>query len=301
MSTTTTISWATKTWNPTVGCSRKDPGCDNCYAINVAHRKMSKSHVGLTKLRVGGARPGPDWNGKVRLLPERLEDPLRWSRGERVFVDSMSDLFHTKVPDAYIRRVFDVMTQAKHHTFLVLTKRSDRLAELGRRLPYGENIQLGVSVSDQATWNELVPALAMLRDETVRWVSLEPMLGPVDIRRGLVDVDWIVVGGESGPGARPYDVDWPRAVIQQCRYNPTPVFHKQVGARPMMRADSLEGRRAGDHPERDWPEGTRFTTAKGHKGTQWQGRWARLQDQKGEDMAEWPAHLRVREYPETRA
>lgn len=329
-----------ETWNPVVGCSRVSPGCDNCYAMGVAHRNLSEQHRGLTKLRPKNAsRPGVDWTGEVRTVHKALRLPLRWRKTRRVFVNSMSDLFHPGVPDHFIDSVFAVMLiTSLHesrggHTYLLLTKRPERALayltapDLAERIareagqmmedgdgwhdtiwshvrehgPTHERIQLGVSAEDQATWDERVPVLLQC-PAAVRWVSVEPQLGLIDPCHHLVALDWIVVGGESGPRARPFDVGWARAIVEECCDAKVPVFVKQLGARPMTRAnrpDEMHGR-AVNGPDLEWPLGTRFTTAPGHMGTHWQGRWARLKDRKGKDMAEWPPDLRVRQYPTPR-
>jgi protein gp37 len=321
------------------------------------HRGLSPAHRGLTKLRPKGSKfPGVDWNGKIRLAPENLEQPLRWRKPRRVFVDSLADLFHPKVPLAYIAAVLGVMAATPWHTYLVLTKRDprpfyafveanaresryantswpegyflmDAALNLFRRegLEDGRiggpgawplpNVHLGRSVSDQATFDADVPELLECR-AAVHWLSIEPLLGPIDMGKpyfrgatpleevvGIGDfhrrrIVWVVVGGESGAAARPCDVEWIRSLVRQCSEAEIACFVKQLGARAMMRADSLLARVAGDHPETEWPVGTRFTTAPGHMGTPWQGRWVPL-GAKGGDMNEWPADLRVREYPTT--
>lgn len=306
MSSFTTISWATRCWNPTLGCTRdEDPGCDNCYAMYVAHRGMCEAHRGLTILRPPTApRPGVDWNGKVRSLADRLDEPERWRQPERVFVNSMSDLFHHRVTDGFIARVWRQMRKCERHTFLVLTKRVARAASFSDAWDVNDwtlpNVHLGFSASCQPMWDKKAPLFEPAQ-AAVRWASLEPLLGPIDLRAHLHTLDWVVVGGESGSRSRPCNVAWIRDIVRQCRDAAVPVFVKQLGARPMMRADSVGGRLAGDHPEREWPEGTRFTTAPGHMGTEWQGRWVRLEDRKGEDMDEWPIELRIRQYPRTAA
>ena len=240
------IEWTDETWNPTVGCSKVSPGCDGCYAIGVAHRAMQPAHQGLT-IRRPGERP--DWTGEVRCLPDRLDTPLRWRKPRRVFVDSMSDLFHAKVPTDFTAEVFATMALAEQHTFQVLTKRPQRMAQLLatdsfvdevdsarlRRDPLSfrladwprPNIWLGTSIeSDRYTWRadhlRATPA-------AVRFLSLEPLLGPLP-SLNLDGIDWVIVGGESGPGARPMHPDWVREIRDRCVDAGVAFFFKQWGA-----------------------------------------------------------------------
>ncbi|MCL4414159.1 MAG: phage Gp37/Gp68 family protein [Actinobacteria bacterium] len=246
MSDTTGISWTDATWNPVVGCERTSPGCDHCYAIRDGVRLQ---HL---PAYVGTIANG-NWTGTVRCLPERLDQPLRWKRPRRIFVDSMSDLFHPDVPDAYIQAVFEVMAYAKQHTFQVLTKRPQRMAALlgywhdrgwllgngapgvgtlrpeiigyGRTLPLA-NVQLGVSIeSDVYTWraNHLRKTPA-----AIRFLSLEPLLGPLP-SLDLTGIDWVIVGGESGPDARPMHPDWARDIRDRCVAAGIPFTFKQWG------------------------------------------------------------------------
>lgn len=352
----TDIEWADETWNPTVGCSRVDHRCDGCYAIAFTHRGLRPEHGGITKLRPRGAnRPGVDWTGEVRMLPERLPVPLRWRKGRRVFVDSLSDLFHPAVPFGFIAAVFAIMAATPQHTYLVLTKRPKRAREFfewvdaGRQRidggpPFGgadfcggelynvahhvmddeailalghpikarpwplPNVQLGVSVSDQPTWDADVPEILRC-PAALHFVSLEPILGAVDVRESLPcqtckDVGsvgmemracptcggldhgprlgWVVVGGESGHRSRPNILDWTRSVIRQCREVGVPVFHKQVGERAME-----DGARVHQWPlgAAEWNVGRTLFRPK-------------LSKAKGGDMADWPEDLRVRELPE---
>lgn len=331
------IEWTDTVWNPVLGCSRVSAGCQNCYAERFAHRGLTERHRGLT---VMGSK-GPRWTGEVRLVPEVLGTPLKWRKPRRVFVNSMSDLFHEGVPFEFIAAVFGVMAGAPQHTFQVLTKRPERvkaffawIAEQGEELlaavnedpPSGSpcplacwafigpaytperdvlapglpafraaskapwplpNIWLGVSVEDQATANERIPLLLEC-PAAVRWVSYEPALGPVDFEGLSLDdgsglsafrtgdladedgLDWVVVGGESGPGARPFDLTWARSVVAQCKSAEVPCFVKQLGAVPY---DS-HGRTPAERLE-----------------------LFALSNRKGGDMAEWPDDLRVRQWP----
>jgi protein gp37 len=350
--TTTTIEWTEKSWNPVRGCSVISAGCTHCYAMRVAHRFSGPGgrYEGLTRARKS---LGPVWTGDVRFVPEKLAEPLSWRAPTRIFVNSMSDLFHEGVSDEQIAAVFGVMAAAPRHTFQVLTKRPERarawfawiadqgeelLAAVGEEPPGGSpipaacasflpmvtggnvadssewlgrdawraamrapwalpNVWLGASVEDQKTADERIPILLEL-PAAVRWVSYEPALGSVDWKNiasardemmlplaGLTwsigspprvvrthpKLDWIVVGGESGPGARPFDVAWARSTVEQCRAAGVPVFVKQLGACPHWSYAP---------PPPQWTE--------------------RRRDRKGGEPSEWPEDLRVREYPEAR-
>lgn len=355
MSDGSSIEWTDATWQPVLGCTRVSAGCDNCYAMKLVHRGMSESHRGLTKLRPKDAsRPGVDWNGTVRLQPEKLADPLRWRKPRRIFVCSLADLFHEQVPFEYIASVFGVMAACPQHTFLVLTKRPERAREffawlqaqchehrivdgpddwwgigcvlqahagehwpdlpededdgietgrLARLMDVGDgyegspawplpNVHLGTSVEDQDTADARIPVLLQC-PAALHWISAEPLLdmivlrdwtpehatlhvfdpsytektglrdGPVMLSRGA-KLGWVIVGGESGPGARPFDVSWARSIVSRCKEDGVPVFVKQVGAKPMW-SD---------------PRDAVLTS-----------------DRKGGTMADWPTDLRVREVP----
>ncbi len=229
--TATTIEWTEETWNPTVGCSRVSPGCDSCYAIGVAHRAMQPAHEGLTIKRPGGRT---DWTGVVRCLPERLDVPLRRRKPTTFFVDSMSDLFHPDVPLPFLNQVVVTMANAPQHTFQVLTKRPQRMAKYFRALLVASpawlrampNVWLGTSIeSDRYAFRadhlRATPA-------AVRFLSLEPLLGPLP-SLDLSGIDWVIVGGESGPGARPMHPDWVRDIRDRCVAAGVPFFFKQWG------------------------------------------------------------------------
>lgn len=208
------IEWTQATWNPVTGCSKVSPGCKHCYAERFAARLMAAGHPKYA-------------NGfRVTLHPEILALPLQWSRPRMIFVNSMSDLFHEEVPEAFFRAVFDVMVRARWHTFQVLTKRATRLAELAPSLPWPENIWMGVSIENQRfVWRadllRTVPA-------AVRFLSLEPLLGPID-ELNLSGIHWVIVGGESGPNARPMKAEWVRQIRDLCLSKNVPFFFKQWG------------------------------------------------------------------------
>ncbi len=222
MSSATSIEWTRDadggvgaTWNPVTGCEKVSPGCAHCYAETFAERFR-------------GVPGHPYEQGfDLKLWPDRLELPLRWRRSRLIFVNSMSDLFHDGVPDEFIRRVFDVMAQAGHHRFQLLTKRHERLADLAPQLLWPDNVWMGVSIENRrfvhrADYLRQVPA-------NVRFISAEPLLGPLDGLQ-LGGIDWLIVGGESGPRARPMHPAWARQLRDQCCEASVAFFFKQWGA-----------------------------------------------------------------------
>jgi protein gp37 len=314
MSVGTHIEWTEATWNPVTGCTKISPGCKNCYIertppFHMAGRKFVKGRIPL------------------EFHDNRLTQPLRWRKPRRVFVNSLSDLFHADVPDDFIDRVFAVMALCPQHTFQVLTKRPERMAayitRTGRSITYLDdaartlgytlrfdtgnghplglvrwplpNCWAGTSVEDQPRADERIPHLLRC-PAAVRFLSCEPLLGPVDLRNpcaigrqqglesaglpgriaaevectfsDLDGIGWVIVGGESGPGARPCDVAWVRALVGQCRAVGVPCFVKQVGANPYQ--------------------------SFGHVGVE----PLKLRDRKGGDPSEWPEDLRVRQFPQ---
>jgi protein gp37 len=284
MSDNSRIEWTEATWNPVAGCDLVSPGCTNCYAMKVAARLATMpqpNYVGLTK----PSKAGPVWTGKIALVESALTKPLSWRRRRRIFVNSMSDLFHEAVPDDYIDKVFAVMALCRQHTFQVLTKRADRMRDYSRRraqdwmhhIPQAgldvchaaaqrasrpseitlgwplPNVWLGMSVEDQRRADERIPLL-LDTPAALRWISAEPLLGPVDLaairfdmgaglfgdalnwhhrpyadERRYSGIDWVVVGGESGPDARPMHPDWARSLRDQCEAAGVPFFFKQWG------------------------------------------------------------------------
>lgn len=372
----TGIAWTEATWNPLAGCSRVSEGCRHCYAermawrlVNMAPDRVSSPYFGLVSMGQESNFKEPRWSGEVRLVESALDRPLRWRTPRRIFVNSMSDLFHEKAPDEWIDRIFAVMALAPQHHFQVLTKRPERMLayltaplvdrkvwwagrpmaqargwDMYDRVPVPSpcggpggigikswplpNVWLGVSVEDQATADARIPLL-LQTPAAVRWVSYEPALGPVNLGLGrwvrlprtvrsdipfkdlwavpgvymaesnphgalsvrstggtligikpdeferLPSLDWIVVGGESGPGARPFDLAWARSAIAQCRAAGVPCFVKQLGSRPCGRWGYVP-----------YPAGAYGI-----------GDFHVLRNRKGADPSEWPADLRVREYP----
>jgi protein gp37 len=295
----THIEWADATWNPVTGCSVLSAGCTNCYAMRMAGTRL-RDHDSRKGLTVD-SKAGPVWNGQVRFNEQWLTEPLRWKRPRRIFVVAHGDLFHEAVPDAWIDRVFAVMALAPRHQFQVLTKRAARMrAYIGRRgaspsLPSHEimaamdgicrdkwpdlrwplpNVWLGVSVEDQRAADERIPEL-LATPAAVRWISAEPLLGPVDLGKivlradgqlptalsnSLGDyvqpltgnfrdspmLDWVVAGGESGPGARPMHPDWVRGLLDQCEMAGVPFLFKQWGQWANAAQSSLAA--LGDRP-----------------------------------------------------
>lgn len=222
------IEWTESTWNPVTGCTKISPGCVHCYAERMARR-----------LRAMG-QPNYARGFEVMVHEESLELPLRWKRPQSIFVNSMSDLFHDEVPFEFIRRIFAVMEEASWHRFQVLTKRSARLAELAPLLPWPDNVWMGVTV-ENADYAFRIDHLRTVA-AAVRFLSLEPLLGPVP-EVNLSGIDWVIVGGESGPGARPMDPAWARDVLGQCRRAGVPFFFKQWGGVNKKKAGRiLDGR-----------------------------------------------------------
>jgi protein gp37 len=335
--TQSATEWTDRTWNPVRGCARVSPGCERCYAERQAHRfsGASQPYEGLTVL----GKHGPRWRGEARFIPSMLDAPLKWREPQRIFVNSMSDLWHQDITNEQIAAVFGVMAACPKHTFQVLTKRPDRMNQwfawheklvrdrewrnerwrlcenealecLGELLPASgclakwplRNVHIGVSCEDQQRAAERIPLL-LETPAAIRFVSAEPLLGELDLehfmeaecwgdcncdylygyepgcRRNGGDgyltrkLDWVIVGGESGPGARPCNVDWIRSIVKQCADAGTPCFVKQLGAAPFV-LDVDEAAAVETFPR------------------------LKLGDRKGGEMSEWPEPLRVRQFPE---
>lgn len=226
MSSQSKIEWTESTWNPVTGCTKISPGCDNCYAERLAKR-----------LKAMGQRNYA--NGfEVTLHEHMLGVPLSWKKSQMVFVNSMSDLFHKKVPVEYIKKVFKVMCFADNHRFQVLTKRAARLDKIASSLPWPENVWMGVTIENA----DFVNRADCLRrtPAQVKFLSLEPLLGPIpDLN--LIGIDWVIVGGESGPGARPMEKDWVLEIKEQCEKDRVPFFFKQWGGTNKKKAGRLLG------------------------------------------------------------
>lgn len=290
------IEWTDRTWNPVIGCSIVSTGCKNCYAMRDAWRKAHNPRTphyhGLTE-KVNGH---PVWTGAVRVIEERFDEPLKWQDPQMVFVNSMGDIFHESIAVRDIAQIFATMALADRHIFQVLTKRADRMADLmprdgfwslvessiersqyrrngtlRRRPPHVEaglevgvlpNVWLGVSIEDAATARERLPAL-QATPAIVSMVSLEPMLERPDLEPFIDHIDWLVIGGESGAGARDCNLDDIAFILEQCERNGTRAFVKQLG--------------------KVWADRMRQAGKPTH--------------QKGGELDDWPADLRVRQYP----
>ncbi len=236
MANKSSIEWTEATWNPVTGCSKISPGCKHCYAERLAKRLQRMGQPNYT-------------NGFKTTLHERaLEIPLHWRKPRTIFVNSMSDLFHEKVPLDFIMRIFDVMNQATWHQYQILTKRSERLLELDSKLPWSPHIWMGVSVEN----SDYTFRIDHLRKSSaqVKFLSLEPLIGCLpDLN--LKGMDWVIVGGESGPGARPMKSQWALDIRDQCRDADVPFFFKQWGGtRKKSRGRLLEGRTWDEMPKR---------------------------------------------------
>lgn len=222
------IEWTEATWNPVTGCTKVSPGCKHCYAERMAARLKAMGQANYS-------------NGfELTLQHHMLDLPLRWKRPQTVFVNSMSDLFHPGVPLPYVREVFTVMARAHWHRFQVLTKRGERLAELSPRLHWAPNVWMGVSVETELYRNRIEHLRST--GANVKFLSIEPLLGPLpdlDLR----GIDWVIVGGESGPGARPMNPAWATDLRDQCQKAGVPFFFKQWGGKNKKRTGRvLEGR-----------------------------------------------------------
>lgn len=325
------MKWWNQSWNPVTGCTPASEGCEHCYARAIHERFNAEPFSTVT------------------LHPDRLTQPLRWRKPRVVFANSMSDLFHEDVPDEFLFAVWDVMRQCESDKFLILTKRAARMRDFVLRLRFDsrgsgrvyltgdpmnrhdgyclgaghlgcsgmQHVWLGVTAENQQRADERIPLL-LQTPAAGRFVSIEPMLGPVDLQRmPLVagmgygwanpldgrhpslttngnrgpSIDWIIAGGESGPKARPCHIEWLRSVVQQSKAAGVPVFVKQLGARILVRNDRLD----------EWPregDGLLIPDVEGYTAYQGETVEARLVDRSGSDPSGWPEDLRVREVPE---
>lgn len=224
-STHTGIEWTDAVWNPMTGCTQVSAGCDNCYAKTVAERRTREQYLRKQPVRDSAeSRLDPF---APRFWEERLEQPLRWKRPMRVFVNSMSDVFHAHFSADLIARVFDVMNRAHWHQFQLLTKRPERAARLATRFLWTENIWIGTSIEDMRVAKR-ADHLRRITQASVRFVSAEPLLGPLDTLE-LERIDWVIAGGESGAGYRPVNLAWARNLRDRCNDAGIPFFWKQWG------------------------------------------------------------------------
>lgn len=239
MATNSKIEWTEMTWNPVTGCTKVSQGCKHCYAERMARRLHA----------MGNARYQNGFN--VALHEDLIDAPLRWRSPKLVFVNSMSDLFQDEVPADFIRNVFSTMVRCPQHTFQILTKRSERLLELANSLPWPQNVWMGVSVEDERVIDRVrdlqkVPA-------AVRFLSCEPLIGPLP-RLPLSGIHWVIVGGESGPYARPMELNWVESILTQCRKADVPFFFKQWGGpRKDLTGRKLKGKIYDEMPMRQQP------------------------------------------------
>lgn len=221
----TLISWTDQTWNPISGCTKVSAGCDHCYAEAIAERFR-------------GQKAFP--NGfDLTLHPERLDKPLTWKKPQMIFVNSMSDLFHARVPTAFVERIWDVMLACPQHTFQILTKRPERMARFTETHPAPAHIWLGTSVEDERVARR-IDALRET-DAVVRFLSCEPLIGPLDLRDKLTGIHWVIVGGESGIGHRPMDRQWARDIREASLWQGAAFFYKQDSDRYTERRPHLDG------------------------------------------------------------
>ena len=234
MATKSAIEWTEATWNPSTGCDALSPGCENCYAERLTRRLKA---MGQKKYANGF---------QLTLHPDTLDLPLRWKKPQRIFVNSMSDLFHHQVPLEYIQRVFSTMRAASWHQFQILTKRSGRLLAFSDQIDWPKNVWMGVSV-ESMKYTARIDHLRKTGAVT-KFLSLEPLLGPLD-RLDLTGIDWVIVGGESGPGARAMAPEWVKSIRSQCREAKTAFFFKQWGGVQKKRSGrTLDGQTYDDMP-----------------------------------------------------
>jgi protein gp37 len=226
--TNTSIEWTDKSWNPVTGCTKVSPGCIHCYAETITKRFRFPNGFDLT------------------LYPERVEQPLSWKKPSKIFVNSMSDLFHEEVPLDFIQSVFQTIKKTPQHIYQILTKRPERLVELAPHLEFHKNIWLGVSVESQ----DYISRIDLLRQvpANVRFLSCEPLLGSLYL--DLTNIDWVIVGGESGQKHRPINLDWVRDIRNQCRRAKVAFFFKQVGGKTSKSGgNSLDGKKYLEFPK----------------------------------------------------
>ncbi|MBI4028009.1 MAG: phage Gp37/Gp68 family protein [Verrucomicrobia bacterium] len=234
MAANSSIEWTQATWNPVTGCSKVSAGCKNCYAERLVARLQA---MGNARYRNGF---------KVTLHPDLIELPKRWREPRLIFVNSMSDLFHEQVPVEFIQRVFASMNDSPQHTFQILTKRSARLRKLAGDLEWPVNVWMGVSVEDERVIHRVGDLQAV--PAAVRFLSCEPLIGPLH-ELSLAGIHWVIVGGESGPGARPMKIEWIRSIFRQCRAAKVPFFFKQWGGvRKDLTGRELNGRTYDEMP-----------------------------------------------------
>jgi protein gp37 len=248
MAQSSSIEWTQATWNPVLGCRKVSSGCTNCYAERMSRRLAAMARADTAAGRNPGKKAGylhvinrrGRWNGDVYLDEDSVEAPLSWRAPRTIFVNSMSDLFHEDVPLEFIQRVFGVMNRCERHTFQVLTKRPERAGEISHALCWGANVWMGTSVENRLVTDRV----AHLRrtGAQIKFLSVEPLLGPIP-RLPVAGIDWVIVGGESGPGARPMEEAWVRQIRDRCLAYKVHFFFKQWGGVNKKRTGrALEGR-----------------------------------------------------------
>jgi protein gp37 len=251
MATDSNIEWTEFTWNPVTGCIKVSQGCKNCYAERMAKRLKAMGSERYVK----GFKPTLHW--------DLIDAPLSWRKPRLVFVNSMSDLFQEDVPEQFISRVFDSMVACPQHTFQILTKRSERLREMAPRLPWPKNVWMGVSIEDARVVNRAVDLASV--PATVRFLSCEPLIGPLELLP-LENIHWVIVGGESGPRSREMKGTWVRSIRRQCRKEGVAFFFKQWGGvRKDLTGRLLDGRTYDEMPRRKLIRQVEFATARGMK------------------------------------
>lgn len=246
------IEWTEATWNPIAGCKVLSPGCTNCYAMRMAARLQS---MGMAKYAGSTRKSGKRhiWTGRINVDNRAIDAPLKWKKPQRIFVNSMSDLFQDGVDDGTIRRIWDVMSQARRHTFQILTKRPERMLEVLSRyqFPVLPNVWLGTSVESR-DYLSRIDALRRI-PAAIRFISFEPLLGPV-VGPDLSSVHWAIVGGESGPHARPMEQWWVEQLRDDCQRQHVKFFFKQWGGkRKKTKGRELDGRTWDDYPDNPVP------------------------------------------------
>jgi protein gp37 len=253
MRNSTQIEWTDSTWNPTTGCTQVSDGCDHCYALTLARTRLADGY--LRRLPVVQTEANVADPFAVRTWEERLSQPVRWADSRRIFVNSMSDLFHKDIPESFVRRIFEVMLRVDRHIYQVLTKRPGRAVRFFERnqdlFPEGRvpaHIWMGTSVENQS----VAYRVAQLRSlpAVVRFLSCEPLLGPLTL--DLTGIHWVIVGGESGADFRPLDLDWARSIREQCGEAGVAFFFKQIGGRtPKSGGRTLDGEIYDAYPDLD--------------------------------------------------
>jgi protein gp37 len=234
MATDSNIEWTEFTWNPVTGCIKVSQGCKNCYAERMAKRLKAMG----SERYASGFKPTLHW--------DLIDAPRSWRKPRLVFVNSMSDLFQETVPESFICRVFDSMVACPQHTFQILTKRSDRLCEMASRLPWPKNVWMGVSIEDERVANRAVDLATV--PAAIRFLSCEPLIGPLEFLP-LKNIDWVIVGGESGPRAREMEASWVKSIRRQCRKHGVAFFFKQWGGvRKDLTGRILDGRTYDEMP-----------------------------------------------------